>query len=376
MNFSKLEQLIDTMPQRGIPACDLAVTVNGKTVFRRSAGYSDEQHTTPVTPNDLYWIFSATKVITCTAAMRLVEQGKLSLNDPVSKYLPAFGNLTVLQPDRSVKPCQTPMTILHLFTMTGGMGYDISDPIIREAIARPGADTQSIVSAMAQMPLFFEPGTHYRYSLCHDVLAAVVEVVSGMKFSEYLQTNLFDPLGMEHTGFRPSEEQKKHFSALYEFDNSVGAAHPVPIHNRFILTPDYDSGGAGLFSCVDDYIRIVTALACGGTAPNGYHVLNPESIAQMETNRLCPDALRDFVTSRLYGYGWGLCGRVHINPTYSLSKAPAGEFGWDGAACAFAMVDRANQVALYLATHVLRCGYGYNVIHPTIRNLVYEGLES
>ncbi len=375
MNFSKLEQLIDTMPQRGIPGCDLAVTKDGKTVFRHSAGYSDEAKTKPVAPTDLYWIFSASKVITCVAAMRLVEEGKLNLDDPVSRYLPAFGELTVLNSDKTVSPCRTPMKLIHLFTMTGGMGYDIGQKPIADAMADPHAGTLEIVSAMAKVPLFFEPGTHYRYSLCHDVLAAVVEVASGMRFSDYLQTVVFDPLGMTETGFRPTEEQKMRFAATYRFRSSDAVSAPVPTVNTYALNANYDSGGAGLFSCTDDYIKVVTALACGGTAANGYRLLRPETIAMMEVNRLCPDALRDFVTTRLFGYGWGLCGRVHINPVYSLSRAPVGEFGWDGAAGAFAMVDRTNRVALYFAMQVHACGYAYHVIHPCLRNLVYEGLD-
>ena len=135
MQFSELERLIDTMPERGIPACDLAVTLDGEPVFRRTAGYADEGKTRPVSPDDLYWIFSASKLITCTAALQLIEQGKLSLDDPVSRFLPAFGELTVRNPDGSLSPCRTPMTVLHLFTMTGGMSYDLRHPAILEAAA-------------------------------------------------------------------------------------------------------------------------------------------------------------------------------------------------------------------------------------------------
>lgn len=374
MQFSRLEQLIDSMPQRGIPTCDLAVTIDGEQVFRRAAGFSDEQKTKPVSPDDLYWIFSASKLITCTAAMQLIEQGKLSLDDPVSRYLPAFGELTVRNPDQTISPCRTPMTILHLFTMTGGMTYDLDHPAVREAAAVPGAGTLEIVSAMARMPLRFEPGTHYRYSLCHDVLGAVVEVVSGMRLSDYLKTHIFEPLGMTDTGFHPTPEQISRICASYRYDSGTGTSRLIPSDNEDQLTPRYDSGGGGLFSSVDDYMRFVSALACGGAAKNGARLLQPESIAQMEVNRLCPAALRDFVTTRLYGYGWGLCGRVHMNPVYSLSLSPVGEFGWDGAAGAFAMIDRKNRLALYFAMHVRGCSYAYHVLHPLIRNLVYEGL--
>lgn len=151
----------------------------------------------------LWWIFSATKVITCTAAMRLVEEGRLKLTDKVSDYLPAFGSLTVRQKDGTIVPATEPMRIVHLFTMTGGMDYDLNAPEITNAIAAGHTDTVSLCSAMASRPLWFEPGTHYQYSLCHDVLAAVVEVITEMKFSDYLRELMFEPLGMADTASAP-----------------------------------------------------------------------------------------------------------------------------------------------------------------------------
>lgn len=375
MNTDKLDRFLDEMPQRGIPGCDLSVTRNGREVYRRAVGYSDAGMTRPVDRDTLWWIFSASKVVTCVAAMRLIEEGRLSLSDKVSDHLPAFAHLTVRQADGSVVPATEPMRVLHLFTMTGGLDYDLKAAPILEALSQPGADTLSICSAMAKSPLHFEPGTHYRYSLCHDVLAAVVEVVTGMKFSAYLRESILQPLGMEQTGFHPTSEQFVRFAQPFEYNNADGSIVQIPLCNQFELCPDYDSGGAGLFTTVDDYMKLITALACDGTAENGYQVLRPESIAEFEVNRLCPDAWKDFVSGRLYGYGWGLCGRVHVNPVRSLSLASVGEFGWDGAHSAFSMVDRKTRTALYFGTQVANCGYAYRVLHPTLRNLVFEMLD-
>ena len=221
----------------------------------------------------------------------------------------------------------------------------------------------------------FEPGTHYRYSLCHDVLGAVVEVASGMRFSEYLQKNIFDPLGMVDIGFRPNEEQKSRFSAIYSHKAGNRTCKQVPLVNRFILGSDYDSGGAGLFSTVDEYMKLITALSLGGTAKNGYKVLSEESVRMMGENRLSDSCINNFVNTRLYGYGWGLCGRAHTDPVRSMSLSPIGEFGWDGAAAAFSLIDPVNRISLYFGTHVFGCQYAYHIIHPTIRNMVYEALE-
>ncbi len=374
MNFSKLDLFMDQMPERGIPGCELAVSKDGKIIYRKGVGYADAAKTRPVSNQDIYWIFSATKVITCIAAMRLVEEGKICLDDPVSKYIPEYSQVMIRHKDGSIVAPKTAMTVLHLFTMTGGMTYDLKTDAIRSAV-HLGGDTLDIVRAMAKDPLKFDPGTHYQYSLCHDVLAAVVEVASGMRFAEYLQKNIFDPLDIIDMGFRPNEAQKNRFVSMYRYENGTGRVTEKECTNVYQLSPDYDSGGAGLFATVDEYIKIITVIACGGKTRDGYVLLKPETIQMMRENRLCDDALNDFVTSRLYGYGWGLCGRVHINAIRSLSPTPIGEFGWDGAANAFVMIDTVNHIALYYGTHVVGCDYGYRIIHPTLTSLLYEGLQ-
>lgn len=375
MNTERLDKFMDEMPLRGIPGCDLAVTRDGEEVYRRMVGYANLEEKRPIDHNTIYTIFSATKVMTCTAAMRLVEEGRLNLSDPVSDYLPSFGNLTVKQPDGTVAPAKETMRILHLFTMTGGLDYDIQAPAIVEAIGQPNANTVSVCSAMAKKPLGFEPGTHYRYSLCHDVLAAVVEVVTGMPFSKYLDEVMFKPLGMRDTTMHLMPEQSARLAQFYQYNNADGSIYAVPNVNDYHFSPNYDSGGAGAVTTVDDYMKFITALSCDGTSPNGYRLLNPETIAEMEVNRLCPAALKNFVSHRLYGYGWGLCGRVHIDPMRSLSLSSVGEFGWDGAFAAFSMVDRKTRTALYFGTQVGSCEYAYNILHPVLRNLVFEALD-
>ena len=359
---------------RGYPGCELAVAKDGEVVYRTSVGFADAEKTKHASKDDLYWIFSATKVITCIAAMRLVEEGKISLDDPVSKYIPEYANLTVVQGNGKLAPAKNAMTVEHLFAMTGGMTYERKSPSILRCVMQ-NASTLDTVRAMANDPLQFEPGTHYNYSLCHDVLAAVVEVVSGMRFSDYLDQLLFKPLGIKDMGFRPSDEQKARFCAMYKFKSGTMEATEIPCENEYTLTRNYDSGGAGLFASVDEYIKIISVIANGGTTKDGYRILKPETIAMMQENHLCDDARNDFVNGRLYGYGWGLCGRVHMDANVSLSRSPVGEFGWDGAANAYVLVDAINHVAVYFGAHIKNCGYGYRVIHPTLRDLVYEGLE-
>ena len=376
MNFSRLDQVMEDMPKRGIPACELAVSYKGEIVYRKSVGYADHENTRPASPDDIYWIYSCTKVVTCVAAMRLVENGTIKLDDPVSKYLPQFANLKVKDKKTgNVSDAKNTMTVQHLFTMMGGLDYNFKAEPIAKAIQAEGADTLSIVRSMAEVPLQFEPGENYTYSLCHDVLGAVVEIASGMKLSEYLQKNVFDPLGMKDIGFRPSEEQKKRFSAQYNYHNGSNYSTPVPTGNPYAFTPDYDSGGAGLFSTVDEYMKMITVLANGGTTKDGYVLLRPESIEMMGKNLLNEAGRSSFVGGRRYGYGWGLCGRAHIDPTVSFMKSSVGEFGWDGAAGAFCMVDPKKNIALYFGTHLFGFGYGYDRLHWKLLNLAIEAIE-
>lgn len=373
MRYKDLDSLIDSMPNRGFPASQLAVMKDGKLVYNRWCGYADQQKTRPVKGNDLYWIFSATKVITCIAAMRLVEEGRLSLSDPVSKYIPEYANLRVMGEDKQIRPVTKEMTILHLFTMTGGLTYEIRTHAIESAVT-PDADTLSFAKAFILDPLAFEPGEHYLYSLCHDVLGAVIEVVTGMKLSEYFDKLMFTPLGLKDIGFRPNEEQKSRISAMYKYDTGPAKANEMANGTGMEILRNYESGGGGLFSSVEDYLKIISVISMGGATSDGYRILKPETIEMMKKNYLTDVQRTDFVKHANYGYGWGLCGRVHMNPDVSFSLSPVGEFGWDGAAGAFSMIDTDNRLAIFFATHVRSARYIYAVVHPAIRNHVYKEL--
>lgn len=375
MNFKELDALMEKMPEMGLNAADLIVTQNHKVIYRKTVGHSDYEKKNSLNEKNIYWCFSATKVITCVMALKLVEEGKLDLDAPVSDYLPEYKDIFVKRSDGSVSKAEKVMTVRHLFTMSSGLSYDFRNEHMTEFFKNnPHASTRETVAEFIKTPLQFEPGTHFLYSLSHDVLAAVCEVASGMKFSDYLEKYLFTPLGMTDTGFRPTDEQRSRFVVMHRYLGGLGKSAPESLDNCYVFNDKYDSGGAGLFSTVNDYSKFISTIAAGGVSADGYRLLKPETIALMQKNELCDDALLDFVKDRLYGYGWGLCGRVHTNPTTSLSLSPVGEFGWDGAAAAFVMADPENKISLFFATHTLGCVYAYNVLHPLMRNLLYKGL--
>lgn len=377
MEFSILDKFMNDMPLRGVPGSELSISYKGETVYRKAVGYADKDMKRPLSKNDISWIFSCSKVITCLAAMRLIEDGRISLDDPVSKYIPEYADVKIF--DQNTGCFRNPsavMTVKHLFTMQGGLNYDINSEFIKASSAEGKTSTLDILKAIAKIPLEFEPGSHYKYSLCHDVLAGVVEVASSMRFSDYLKKYFFDPLDIKDMGFRPDKEQKSRFCDQFRYSNGTGISEYCGLSNPYILSDEYESGGAGLFSTVDDYMKIITVIANGGKTKDGYSLLRPETIELLTVNRLEGNILNDFATSRLYGYGWGLCGRVHMNPTISCSMSSVGEFGWDGAAGAFSMIDTKRNVAFYFGINVFNFIYGYNFLHQHIRNLVYNALEA
>ncbi len=362
MDFSALSAYLDEVTARGVPGYALILRLGRETVFEKRCGCA---------PDGLFWFYSATKLFTCTAAARLLERGLIGLDDPVSRWLPEYGGLRVREADGSLRPAGTELLIRHLFTMSGGLTYDIASPEIRSARDR---STRGIVKAIAAMPLTFDPGAGYQYSLCHDVLAAVVETAAGRRFADFVREEICQPLGMKDMSFHPTEEQLGRLEPQYAWQKD--RAVPCPPVNHFCFSPEYDSGGAGLCGSAGDYILLSEALANGGTGRDGYPLLKPETVRLMGTNHLPPEPLRDFRTAwgRFASYGYGLGVRVRMDHADG-SRSPAGEFGWDGAAGAYTLVDTGRQLSAVYVQHVLNMLPVYEEIHPQLRELIFAGLE-
>lgn len=365
MSFTKLTKYLDLLPEiYGIPACELSVCKGYEKVFRHSVG------DLPYGDKTLYRMFSMTKLITVTGIMRLVEQGKIDLDDPVSKYLPAYKNLTVEKGGIVVR-ASNPMTIRHLLSMRSGLTYSKTKPCIAKAVEKGNATTREIAEALAGDPLHFEPGTDWFYSMSHDVLAAVAEVVSGLSYGEYLKKNVFEPLEMQDITHFPNDEQKKRVAPIWEFVDESYSVKPAKIAPP--MSTIYESGGSGLFASNDEYMKLPQALANGGRAQNGYQILRPETIELIKINHMEPSEQREFSRGKP-GYGYGLGVRTLINKSDALTQAPLGEFGWDGMAASYSMVDTDNKISVVWTTHVTNCRPAYREIHPHIRNLVYDAL--
>ena len=373
MDFSALKAYVDQLPHVGVPGCDLIVFQDHTPIFHHMAGCRDAAGREPMRGDETYWLYSCTKMITTCAAMQLIGAGKMNLDDPVSAYLPAYAHLTVKE-GTSVRPAKRVMTIRHLMSMQSGLSYELIRPAVTETVRRTDgkASTREIVDALAGEPLEFEPGTDFLYSLSHDVLAAVIEVVSGQRFSAYLRDHLFAPLGLEAFTFAPGERELKNFCAAWTETDGKRVPNG-PDGNNYRLSENYESGGAGLMGDVKSFITFLDAMACGGSAPDGTVLLPPEMIQLWRANQLGPKSRKTFDAWNRLGYSYALGVRTRVTLAVGTGGA-LGEFGWDGAAGAWGMMDAERHLSAYFGMHVRNFGYSYDVIHPTIRSLIYEGL--
>ena len=230
MDFSSLRAVMDDIVSWRIPGCDISVEKDGENLFRYQAGYSDIDAKTPVSPDALYYIFSATKPITAAAAVRLMEEGKLSPDDDVGKYISSFNDIKVhiKKDDGTVDtvPAKRSVKVSDLLNMTAGLDYNLHRPAIEEVKIRTGkrAPTVEVAEAIGRDGLIFQPGEKFNYSLCLDVIGAVIEVASGEKFGDFVKSRIFEPLGMENTKFSLTEEEKKKIVPLYSYNKDTGKA--------------------------------------------------------------------------------------------------------------------------------------------------------
>lgn len=339
------------------------------TAFLAAGKVADDAGAATVTPDTLYRIYSMTKPITGMAAMMLVEDGKIGLDDPLSKYFPAFATMRVLtDPEKSLDavPAKAPITIRMLMTHSAGLGYSIvqKGPIAREyerlglvpAALNPQVEAElrarrpksliEFAERVATVPLVYEPGTRWSYSIGLDVLAAVIEKASGMPFERFLQTRMFTPLKMTSTGWSVPAGDVRRFTTNYVFVGDQRSPLDPAATSVFLQPPSFPYGGAGLISSARDYDRFLHMIQNGGTL-DGVRVMKPETVALATSNLLPagvfftdvnPGTGGDDVSEKM-GYGAG--GSV------ALADMPGGRskgtFGWGGAAGTIGWVSPATR---------------------------------
>ena len=389
MNFDRLKQLMDHLSATKVPGNAAHVYAGGKLVFSYASGYADLENRVEMTGAERLNIYSCSKVATVTAAAQLLERGVFLVTDPLYEYIPEYRHMCVKAEDGSLTEAKNTITVGDLFSMTAGFDYEFNAPELDRARVQTNGrmDTLEVARCWAKRPLCYEPGTRWRYSMAHDILAGLVCAVTGKRFRDYMQENIFEPLGITGAVYHNAAVRDK-MAQQYRFvptgettadgdlvqaqmygKTSEGTIVNVGQNVRFDLGSEYDSGGAGITVSVPEYAKLAAALANGGLGVNGARILAPSTVRLLHTDRLTAQNRADFNWLQYRGYGYGLGVRTLVDPAAAGALSPIGEFGWGGAAGAMVLADDTNNVAVFYAHHMLNPQETYYL--PRVRNVLY-----
>ena len=386
MDFTEFKNLMERLCAWRIPGNSVSVYHHGKEIFKYSAGYSDLENKIPMNGSELLNIYSCSKVVTVTAALQLYEKGYFLLDDPLYDFFPEYRKIRVDHGTRF--DAENPITLRHLFTMTSGLSYKTATEAFKKSKDETGGnmDTLTVIRNLAADNLSFEPGERWQYGLSHDVLAGVVEVISGKKFRDYVRENIFEPLEM-HDSFYHNEAVRERMAKQYRFETprfgndlaemqAKGSSADGGVivenspKNSLVFGPEYDSGGAGITCTVGDFSKFAQALALGGKGINGERILSPGTVELLRTNQLSPEQQKYFEWKQHRGYGYGLGVRTLTSVAASGTTGNnLKEFGWGGAAGATVIIDADEGLSMFYAHHMLNPQEEY--YQPRIRNVLY-----
>ncbi len=376
MSAEQLARIKDHLQSKYIEPGKLAgalplVFRKGHLAYCEPVGQMDLERNKPMQADTIFRIYSMSKPITSVALMMLYEQGAFQLNDPVSRFIPQWKNLQVYQagvvPHFMTKPCERPMFIRDLFTHMSGLTYgfmnrtNVDHAYRRVGIggAKEGATLQSMVDDLAKLPLEFSPGTRWNYSVATDVLGYLVEVISGMKYDDYLEKNIFGPLGMSDTSFVVPESKVDRFAANYfRGPDKKLKLEDDPQDSIYIRPRTFLSGGGGLASTANDYLKFCRMLLGKGEL-DGVRILGPKTVDMMTKNFLPNNedltqwAEGTFSETSNEGYGFGLGFSIHLGEERSATIGSAGEYAWGGAASTIFWIDPVEDLVVIFMTQFM-----------------------
>jgi CubicO group peptidase (beta-lactamase class C family) len=373
-----------------LPGWLALVSRHGKVVHLATCGRRDLEVDLPVEAGTRFRIYSMTKPVTAVAAMQLYEEGAFALKDPVHRFIPSFEDLRVYRDGPAsgprTEPATQPMRIWHLLTHTAGLTYGFHyahpvDAMYRAAgfewVAPEGRDLAECCDLWAGLPLLFEPGSEWNYSVASDVLGRVVEVVSGQPLDRFFQERIFGPLGMTDTGFWVTEADAGELAALYSAGPGGRPVRNQDLGGRALGRPACLAGGGGLVSTAADYHRFTQALLGGGEL-DGARLLGTRTLAYMTRNHLPGGADLESFGRRLFaettydGIGYGLGLAVLLDPVANKVLSTPGELAWGGAASTFFWVDPAERLTAIFLTQLMPSST--YPLRSELRQLVYQAL--
>lgn len=391
MDFRKLEKIVELGEREvaggWIAGGAAAVVKDGRQVWSCGFGQADREKNTPMNGKSIVRLFSLSKPITACAVLRLAERGELDLFSSVWWYLNGFKDAKVAV-DGKLVPAERDITIKDLLTMTSGILYPeggfageqmgaLFDANIKEKELGIQMSTVDFVNEIGKRPLGYQPGEMWHYGLSADVLGAVVEQVSGMKYSEFLRKEIFEPLGMEDTGFYIPENKLDRAAKVYD-DKGDGLEE---FTECFLGLPDpakckdpmFESGGAGVVSTIEDYGRFAGALAMGGTSADGYRLLSESAVRFMSQPALREEQRAGYAGwQSMPGHSYGCLVRVLDRPEEAMHFGNVGEFGWDGWAGTYVCCDPSENMASLL--FIQRTNAGTNQLTRRVKNVIYSAV--
>jgi CubicO group peptidase (beta-lactamase class C family) len=342
----------------------------GEILFQESQGYQNIETREPLTAETIFRISSMTKPITSVLAMKLWEEGKFALEDPIANWFPSFDEMQVRLPDGNWEPAHRPITVLDLLTHRAGFTYsEFQTGDLREAYRNAlGPDLDSPLSltdwvtGLASLPLVSHPGEVFQYGRSTDLLGILIATVEGKPLSEVLAEKILQPLGMVDTFFDVPADKKHRCAANFGFDATGKGIVPetVPLQMAAKERPsglEYQSGGQGLWSTMADYLKVAKLFVQGGSS-DGVRILQPETVQRMCSNQLTPAqrAQSTLMGAPLFqedfGFGLGLAVAMRENPFGSIPCAgKVGSVGWPGAYGGWWSADPAQQTIAIFLTH-------------------------
>lgn len=375
-----LDRVLREHVERGEVAGLVAGVVrHGKLAYLEAMGWQNIELKQPMNTASIFQIRSMSKPITAVAALQLVDEGKLALSDPVSRYIPSFKNLTVFvdpaDPDTSTtrKPDREP-TIRDLLLNTAGLSHRFS-ALYRNSNIRSRADSLAeLTNKVASVPLIGDPGEKWVYSISITVLGRVVEIVSGLGFDDYLRQEVFGPLAMPDTGFYVPQDKQDRLALAYRIpDGTSGLVRLPPMDVPITVNPPLKEGAAGIVSTVPDYLRFLQALLNDGEL-DGHRVLKAETVADMTRNQIAQE-LMPFGTNPanpMLDRGWGYGLAVVTDAAKSEVGVNNGEFGWSGSLGTFSWADPVTGTVAVIMLQVQPAG-AFSIASK-FKALVYQSL--
>jgi CubicO group peptidase (beta-lactamase class C family) len=397
LSSTRLEH-IDTFLQRKyvdtgrMPGTLSLVWRRGEIAHFSAVGMADVERKKKLAEDTIFRIYSMTKPITSVAIMMLVEQGIVSLDDPVHKFIPEWKDLGVynggFMETFRTKRCERPMLVLDLLRHTSGLTYGFQQSTNVDAAYRKvkigeiekHGTLDEMVAKLAKLPLEFSPGTAWNYSVSTDILGYIVGKVSGMKFEDFLRTKIFKPLGMQDTDFHVHAGKQDRFAACYAVSPKGGMdLQDDPAKSPYLEPPALVSGGGGLVSTASDYLKFCRMMINGGSL-DGTQILSPKTVDLMTRNHLpdnkdLPSLSRSLFSEVAYnGIGFGLGFSVNMDPVKTMIPGSVGEYSWGGAASTTFWIDPKEDLIAIFMTQVLPSSF--YPVRREFRTLVYSSFVS